>query len=409
MIKSKLKVWVWLILICLFITNLPNIYSVVKDKITEYNEMNEIRQTLSINIDTNDVTMKNRLSGEALRVDDFYTSIVISSDNPDVIITKQNIEKDGYEKLEKFLYVPYVMISNPYLPSRNNCFSSLGDYTYSKNMIYILEAIEKDMTWKDIGLDDENTVKKDERVSLTIPDERTEAYKNIRTYFMYVLNGYKEPTEENSAELMTRVNNILSKCEKVENIPTMFKQKSWFKVILFCPESVIANAGESFNKCIEIVPEKTIRDEYNVYVKPEKLEIAKGVFKNPTFLYKTGFRNKEYNDLENAERYIRTAEVFDFVDITNDIEWTSTVQNTNTQSQETVEAESTEETKETVEEPQDDESVTDEMSGAAAEENVEETNADEESDEGGVDFITVFIIVVLVIVMVAFLLVILVM
>lgn len=381
MIKAKLKVWISLILLCLFVVNLPTIYTVLSEKINEWVKSNEVYQTVRIDIDINDVALKNRLSGQTSRLaNDHVTEILVGTDNPDIIITKEELEKPGYEKLDKFLYVPYAMFANPYFANNSGVFTQLSDYTYSKDMKTILEAIEQGVTWEAFGLKNRDAVNIDSPVSLSIPYERSEAYQSIREYFMYVLNNYKEPTDEEIPALAKRTDLILSRCEKVESMVSKFQSDKWFKTILFCPESIISEAGKRFDTSAEIVPTKTIRDEYSVYVKAEKMEAMKDVIMDASFLSITGFRNKERNDFDNAGSYKRTAEIFDYISVKEIPETESPAKEEKTevmtpskQAEETKETEP--ETKETVEQTVNEERVPEAEEETAAE-------ADEVAEEG---------------------------
>lgn len=314
--KSKLKTWLVLIIISLVISVLPRVVRTIIEKKQAQREAAETYTEWMIDIQHGNAALKNRLSGQILSVNGGNVKLVTGSDNADIVISDKEEELDGYTELKDYLYIPYIMVVNPNLSSNQDCFNRTSDKKekYTKDIRYILSAIENEQKWKDIGLDQENVAKGN--VSLMIPDEYSEAYPMIREYFIWTLNNYKEPDGNERQELAKRADAILEKCIKVENLASEFDKNSWFKGVILCPESIIAERPKSFkNSCPVIAPTKTIRDTYNVYVKAEKTDDAKEILKSYMFLEVSGYRNRDYNDISNSSSYSYSFDTFDFIKI----------------------------------------------------------------------------------------------
>lgn len=318
-VKAKLKLWLLLIVGSILISKAPGI---IKSLHKQY-EANKIAEntitTYTVDIESNDISLKNAITGKKFNIDNSNYQLMVSNNNPDIVITTDEKTRTGYKEFKNYLYVPYIMVMNPYLGEASQTYiykDNSGDY--SKDIRYILLDIENEKTWKDVDLDHDGTVGKTSKlVKLIIPNEFSDEYMKIREYFIYALNDYKKPNEEEYNELANRVDNILGKCERVEDLTTLFHQSSWFKGIVLCKESIISKNKNSFSRsgCKVICPTKTISDNYNVYIKEDKAENALKILKSINFLHESGFRNIEYNDISKSGAYSKSFEIFSIIDL----------------------------------------------------------------------------------------------
>ena len=173
---------------------------------------------------------------------------VFISDNPDLTT------KDGYKKLENYLYSPIVMymrndaITNPEGLTRINP----GDDTRSPlqiDLYNILEGIETGAEWKSLGISSK-IVKG--TVNVVIPNERSSYYPEIEELFYFTLNNYNPLTEEDYTRLAPRVNKILSKCEKISDVSQGIvkehdKHSENYKVFIG-PEYLYHRGGSEMNR-----------------------------------------------------------------------------------------------------------------------------------------------------------------
>jgi len=323
-VKLKWKFWLILIVVCFIISKVPPCIIQYNEKKASEEEAAKVYSTCVIDIRQNNPALKNRISGEMIHINGTNVKVISSSENPDIIISEKKDSLDGYDELEDFLYVPYIMVANPNLiGTSQTCFNPVNNdkEKFSKDIRYILEAMEEGKKWKDIGIDNDNVIgNKKDNVTLMIPTRYTNEYQKIKNYCIYALNNYSKPKNEDEyAILLARVNNILNQCIEVENIEAEFTQSSWFEGIILCKESIISEMPKYFTrkKCVVIAPTTTIKDTYQVYVKKEKADELKDILKDYSFLELTGFRNKEYNEISNSSYYKRSFEVFDCIEVNN--------------------------------------------------------------------------------------------
>lgn len=374
-IKSKWKTWLFLIVIAVAIKVLPGYVNTFLTQRAEKKQADAIVTTYTIEVEDVNPAIKNKILGETIKVNNTNIKFANSFGEPDIIITRSEETYDGYTELKKYLYVPYVMVANPNLASSSQeYFGEIAKNKYKKDIRYILSAMEEDKKWKDLGLNGDSIVKGN--VSFIIPDEYSVGYNDIREYFILALNDFKMPSEDEINELSLRVDNILAKCTKVESIQSEFTKNSWFKQIVFCEESIIAERPSDFGKCAIINPGKTIKADYNVYIKKDKLEEVKIILKSYKFLELSGFRNVEYNNILDSEPYSRSFTVFDYVNakIPEELQ-----RHITPIVEETKEIKSDEETVETVEETEKSEKESEKETETSTEEI--ESNEDEEREE----------------------------
>ncbi|WP_373261900.1 hypothetical protein [Hungatella hathewayi] len=388
-IKANWKVWLIMIIVAIVITFAPTTIT----KIKEQRKAESTYDTFIIDIKADNLSLKNRISGKIINVNGKNLKIIVNSENPDLIIAREKKEITGYSELENYLYVPYIMVANPNL--RNNsqsCFYEVngeGYLRYSKDIRYILSAIETGKTWKEMGFEEDSIIGDlNEPVTLVIQAEYDNSYDDMKKYFMLALNDFKVPTKMESADLEARANAILSKCVKTEDISYLFNQNKWFKDILFVPESVISENLSSFKKRYTVIsPGKTMRSEYSTYVKSEKNDEIKEIIKSKEFLELTGFRNKDYNNILDSKYYKSSFEIFDFID-TSCIELQGIVSVTESLPEETVEETKVEETENaTASEETEEGNETDESQ-------IEESNETEDSSTPSISLIIFLFIVI---------------
>lgn len=356
-----------------------------------------------------DAKYKNTVSGKNIVIDiSTAYKLTATSEDPDIIITKDNESIDGYTKKEKYAYVPLIMVANPSVSGKDAFFNAIKNRQCEKDIRIILKAIEEGKSWKDIGITSNRVVNNSkDKVTLIIPNEYDKSYQKIKNYILLALNDYKEPSEAELVDLTNRTNAILYKCTKVDSISALFHQNTWFKGIILCEENIIAKESSSFrNTCTVISPGKTMRTQYNVYIKTSKAEELEDLLTSYKFLNVTGYRIGNV-DVSDSKYYKYSFQVFDFVDIPieyleNLNELTETVQietpiSTDTEEETVAETEAVQETTETSE-------TETETVAETAEETLEQPEESNENTEISRGFFGTFIDLLVVIFVIVFLL-----
>ena len=264
-----------------------------------------------------DAKYKNTVSGKNIVIDSSTAyKLTTTSEDPDIIITKDNETIDGYTKKENYAYVPLIMVANPSVSGKDAFFNAIKNRQCEKDIRIILKAIEEGKSWKEIGITSASVVNNSkDKVTLIIPNEYDKSYQKIKNYILLALNDYKEPSEAELVDLTNRTNAILYKCTKVDSISALFHQNTWFKGIILCEENIIAKESSSFrNTCTVISPGKTMRTQYNVYIKTSKAEELEDLLTSYKFLNVTGYRIGDI-DVSDSKYYKYSFQVFDFLDI----------------------------------------------------------------------------------------------
>lgn len=392
-IKSRWKTWLFLILLALAIKVLPGHINTFLAQRAEKKQADAIIHTYILKVEDVSSAIKNKIFEEKINVNGTNIKFIDSFSEPDIIITRADETHDGYIELKNYLYIPYVMVSNPNLSGASqNCFGKVNKNKFKKDIRYLLSAIEEDKKWKDLGFNGESVVKGN--VSFIIPDKYSMAYQDIRKYFILALNDFNMPNEDEIDNLSLRADNILAKCTKVESIQSKFGEDGWFKQIILCQESIIAERPSDFGNCIIINPGKTIKADYNVYIKKDKVEEVKTILKSYQFLELSGFRNIEYNNTLESDPYSKSFITFDYVDekISENLERPATevLAETKTETKEETTEVNKESLNETIEE------TIEEIIDETKEDNLGET-LQEETDEPEEDLIFLFLKSVLII------------
>lgn len=319
-VKAKFKLWIAILILCSLLSQVPGIIAYITRDIpvTQY----------SVGFDMDDTALKNRVAGKEIVLQDNKVSLSVNNTNQDFIIAKKNDKNlyDGYEKLNGYLYTPIIMFINTNLSSYKKNFTIVNQESgkaYMKDIRYLLQAIEEDKTWEDIGIDEHLIGKKKEAVTLIVPSEYDETYQDIRNYFVMVLNDFKAPSGSDLPDLQARVDNILKKCRKQEDISGILKGCPLHKGIFVCKESVISENLNSFKNGFltspyyyEVSPVKTMNIEYDVYVKKEKVDEIKQFLQSVEFLELFGLRNTDsINNIMMSPYYERCFKVIDDIEM----------------------------------------------------------------------------------------------
>ena len=297
MIKAKLKVWITLFVIYILIHSFGGYVTAFIEGLFKQ----PVEYKISIETEGN----KNAINNKKIKTSSEKVLLSYSNQNPDIIITKNDDPKEGYEKMEDFLYTPFVLLTKDGWENDDSSINHLtenGIHKYTKDIRYILEAIEQNKTWEEIGMTNEDVLgKTDSTVTLKIPNKHTEDYQEIKSYIMMVLNDYNP--YDNKIELEKRADLILSKCIEVESVTSLVNslygntKKVDFGMVL-CKESVIADCSyNDFNiAVINII--HPVKVSYNLYVKKDidgKIDIVKQIVQAKKFYSSTGLRNIESN------------------------------------------------------------------------------------------------------------------
>lgn len=310
MIKPRWEIWIAIVLLLIgskVATNLYNENKLIKEKEAQ-------AQIITANLDEFDLYVKDHLNDTYFNVNDSFYQIKAVNTNADFIITEDTLEKSDYIELENYLYSPYILTgySAHCLKSANEIKENL----YSYDLKLLLEAIESELDWdeiEDYDTDYENPAK------MTIIADDEELNK-IKEYFILTLNNYKDPTEAEYNELSKRVEKIISKCSVTSN-PVIDD----YYTITFMSEEYFLQNDDCFKTGIfdkglhVLVPNQTIKNDYNVYIKENKVDLVKNIIQTPTFLDSFGLKNIDYNNLAESVYYSYTLNSYNFVTQTNEI------------------------------------------------------------------------------------------
>lgn len=126
------------------------------------------------------------------------------------------------------------------------------------------------------------------------------------------LNDYQPIDSSNQEDLLKRADGIISKLDECEVLEVM--KDSNMDGIILAPESTITECSQKFtgSSLGVISPGKSLRIEYDVYVKPDKTERFKDLSKEYKFLNLFGLRSINGNDLSSSQNLFRRC--FDVTD-----------------------------------------------------------------------------------------------
>ena len=288
-IKAKYKIWFTILAVCVICSVLMRVIPQIKAN-KEEKKKNEVSYT--IQMDTKDQALN--------------------------IVTDKSEEHAGYEKMEGGLYTTFTLFANKYLYKGydDNWLNKSNEHDtdkYSKDIRLLLEAIEHGKSWKDIGINESSIIENlNERAKLYIPNQYHYSYKYLRLYIAMALNDYQPIDSSNQEDLLKRADGIISKLDECEVLEVM--KDSNMDGIILAPESTITECSQKFtgSSLGVISPGKSLRIEYDVYVKPDKTERFKDLSKEYKFLNLFGLRSINGNDLSSSQNLFRRC--FDVTD-----------------------------------------------------------------------------------------------
>lgn len=317
MLKARLKIWVTLFVFYILIHTFGNN---VMDFVT-----NLFKPSPEYKISIETIDNKININNKVMPTNVGKVTLNYNNQDPDIIITKENELKDGYEKLDDFLYTPFVLLTKDEWENNDNGVNHIYEneiHKYSKDIRYILEAIEKNKTWEEIGINNKNVIGSiNSPVTLKIPNKHSKDFQDIKSYIMMVLNDYKP--YENNEELEKRADMILSKCIEIESIPSLVdslnadSKKVDFGMVL-CKESTIAECRYCDQGIAVINMVYPVKVSYNLYVKKddaETINIVKSLVQSKKFYSRTGLRNVESNKGVKNSELDKALQVLDCVEL----------------------------------------------------------------------------------------------
>lgn len=216
-----------------------------------------------------------------------YNLTFNKSKDPTIIIDKPNKTINNYTEYKDKFYTPMVLFVKGKAVENNSGFtldnvsdtetSMLYTRNASKDLFYILEGIEQDKTWEEIGINKEVLSGK---IQLHIPGKRHPFTPYIKELF--VKNLGVDITEENQTEINERVNKILEKCIEVEDPITFlvnsFQDKTAKKIALIAPAYIIndyeyedfllnSNSTKTDKTFTDVSITNTVNKSFSIYIK----------------------------------------------------------------------------------------------------------------------------------------------
>lgn len=272
--------------------------------------------TIMIDVE-DDVNLSEFLIGQ--KINGF--KLLLNTENPSMIITSENIQREDYVEYKDYLSSPIVLYVPAHLHnSKNNGFSSFNDggKVYQVDLLSILEAVESGAKFETLGFQKEVV---SGIATLYIPSEQSPYYDDVIDLFYLTLNKGKTPTAEEKTQLAPRLETILSKCVKVSDIRQAIKDEankpSENKKLFIGPEylhktcSGMFGYNGSYKEYVPVYFTKTVYLKANIYIKnTENGEVSTAkwflekIQKKYDFMSKTGWRvaNRTY-DLYNVSSY----------------------------------------------------------------------------------------------------------
>ena len=313
-LKGKWKVWIAIILFSVVISGLmKGIPKIIEGK----KEKEPINYTISMR--TENQLLNSRVANKKIVIEKQPYLFTNTETDPDIIISEHSsdLEYPGYDKLDGYLYTSFTMFSSADLYNDKDIWiNSVKEHTYgkySKDIRLLLEAIEHGKSWKDIGINESSIIENlNERAKLYIPNQYHYSYKYLRLYIAMALNDYQPIDSSNQEDLLKRADGIISKLDECEVLEVM--KDSNMDGIILAPESTITECSQKFtgSSLGVISPGKSLRIEYDVYVKPDKTERFKDLSKEYKFLNLFGLRSINGNDLSSSQNLFRRC--FDVTD-----------------------------------------------------------------------------------------------
>lgn len=298
MYRARMAIWAVLLSITLVFFGGYKLFSIIFEEKPLY----------TVYCNTDDNTLKTNISN----MESCNMELKDEKTNCDFIILKHSDETiQGYKKYSNYIYTPIVMWARGDCLDSEYGFTVLNSGSYSatvyKDLKIILNAMLNDKTFEDIGI---NKKVAEGKVTLAIPSKTSVYYDYIKELLYSTLNNGKIEESQKSA-FKSDVNNILDKCQKVEDVGQKIialddKENKDYKLFLG-PESVCARDCYSFCSRESWVPvylNATYNIGYDLYVKAEKSDELIKALKDSDFSEETGYRIFNDNKLSKKYNYI---------------------------------------------------------------------------------------------------------
>lgn len=321
MLKGKIWIWALLVILCFGI----------KFKTPIINFFSDLFKTDEVTLTINDEDQRIRTN---FIQNDKYSDIIFTlvsntKNTPDVIIERSSKNTyDGYDKYSEELATPMAMFFNENILKNSTGFikstkGSDSKYVLQKDLKNILEGLESDKDWSEIGIDALNG-----KIEITVPNENS-PYYNDTIKFMLVNLYDTETNDDNIGERLSRIAKIYKKCNIVDDIISFIEQNSEYENMCIAPEIYVQQSKyfrENNDYCdLAIVySTKEYVVKYDIFLKKE-LEINDDIIRmlrnNDNFNDNIGLRstNTTYSvdKLYNSSHFIEYININDYSDKIN--------------------------------------------------------------------------------------------
>lgn len=287
MYKSKIKFWIFMIVIWVISSNIPTLmeqmkkWSVEWEECEKENKKNATPENVGIFCE---VGIRKRMDATILQSD-----VAFSDVNRDIIIERSGTREsmEGYSKVE--YYSPLVCIV------KQNNFDSLFENQSENKTIRavslkrLLIGLEKEEKYKQaLDASRGNMLNKD--VSIVIDAEFIDEIKMLFAYNLYP--GCKEQIENGlplPENIMERVEDIINKCEVTDNVFDFFNDNDNQNKVIIAPEY---KWEKKYRYPVYILD--TIATDYDVWYRSDIANLDK-VVNEKAFMEVTGFRNEDFS------------------------------------------------------------------------------------------------------------------
>ena len=273
MYKTRFRLWIFVGIIYVLITVLSPLV------ITEVEHYNSLPKQATVSV--KNAQIKKELNEESIN----STKLIVqASNNPDIIISEGDNEKEGY--INQSFYSPLVAImKNEY--GATDMFETVQSLSTSNikglDLKKLLYCYENDLTYKE-GYSTKDTSLKNKKVVLYF-DSNYE--KEIKYLLITCLSNHLEITEDDISTYGNRVNNIWNSSEKIDNVSTFLKEKPVKEFVIITPEYNIS-ADNNASKAMSLGT--TVAIDFTVSYKEE----FKDIVNNEKFMSYSGLRNSDY-------------------------------------------------------------------------------------------------------------------
>lgn len=206
--------------------------------------------TYNLYCDSSDNLLRKKLSSASCN--EFNYNMYDNAENADIIMMESsNTTITGYKKYSNYVFTPIVLFARDECRDEKSGFTVYSAGTSSstcyKDLYPILIAIEEGKQFADIGIS--KNVATGE-VKLCIPAENNIYYDAVVNTIYATLNG-GIPTMAERQALKERVDKILDKCEKVEDIGStilgLYKKDDKNYSLFLGPENILGISTTAIN------------------------------------------------------------------------------------------------------------------------------------------------------------------